>query len=331
MNHMVVGEPQVLNFTGEASHGGGTCQLAISLDKAPTKESTWKLIQAFEGGCPVSADGNAGSHPFTWSIPDSIPSTTVTFAWIWHNRIGNREIYMNCAPISVTGGSTSSDKYESLPNPYFVNMDDTCKSQDSTDLIIPYPGEYVLKDSTNLKSATGSGCAAKAAAQTSGVKGYSSATLNDGAAYSAPAETSTPATSNVQTISPALSETQPTSAASSIVASSTSAPGYTSAPTSYPTMTVSSGQGVFGPGSTAGSAAAPIGTGSSSSSSGASSGSCASDGELICNGASQFGICGHGKVIYQAVAAGTQCKNSSIQKRSDSNVHVRRHARNYGA
>ncbi|EME49105.1 hypothetical protein DOTSEDRAFT_49429 [Dothistroma septosporum NZE10] len=329
MNKMAVGEPQTLNFTGEASHGGGTCQLAISMDKEPSKDSVWKLIQVFEGGCPVSADGNAGSHPFTFSIPKDFPNGISTFSWIWFNRIGNREIYMNCAPITVTGGSDSKDAYDSLPDAYFVNLDDTCKTQDSADTIIPYPGEYVLKDSTNLKSATGSGCAAKAAAQTSGVKDYKSATVNDGGAYSAEVQTSTPA----QTSAPAPTEARSTSAATSAASPSSEAPAYTSAltatipvaVTSYATMTVSSGAGIFGPASTAGSAAAPVGTGSSSSF-GSSTGECSSDGEVICNGTSQFGICNHGNVVYQAVAAGTQCKDGSIMKRSDSNVHVRRNA-----
>lgn len=96
MNNMKVGDPQKLDFKGSASHGGGTCQIAVSMDPEPTANSTWKIIQVFEGGCPIDANGNAGTHPFTFVIPEKFPNGRATLAWTWYNRIGNREIYMNC-------------------------------------------------------------------------------------------------------------------------------------------------------------------------------------------------------------------------------------------
>ncbi|KAK5070300.1 hypothetical protein LTR16_009399, partial [Cryomyces antarcticus] len=52
---------------------------------------------------------------------------------------------------------------------------------------------------------------------------------------------------------------------------------------------------------------------------------CATDGALICNGASQFGLCDHGFVVWQPVAAGTSCMNGGIVKKRG--LRLRPHGR----
>ncbi|KAF1826249.1 lytic polysaccharide monooxygenase, partial [Dissoconium aciculare CBS 342.82] len=142
MNNMAVGEDQLLSFNGSASHGGGTCQLAVTLDTAPTKSSVWKNIMVLEGGCPVVGNGNDGTKTFKFQIPSGFPNGKATFSWVWNNRIGNREIYMSCAPITVSGGSDSGkDFYNSLPDLYVVNMPpEECTVAENGNLIIPNPG-----------------------------------------------------------------------------------------------------------------------------------------------------------------------------------------------
>ncbi|KJX93528.1 hypothetical protein TI39_contig4297g00001 [Zymoseptoria brevis] len=172
MNSMPVESPILLNFTGSASHGGGTCQIAVSLDKEPRVESVWKIIQVFEGGCPTDQDGNTPPNKFQFQIPKGFPNGQATMSWTWYNKIGNREVYQNCAPIQVTGGSETKEVYESLPNLYLINLPTSeCSTVETTDIEIPSPGQSIIKDSSAIKGAAGPSCAASAAAQTLGMPG----------------------------------------------------------------------------------------------------------------------------------------------------------------
>ncbi|KAF2161786.1 lytic polysaccharide monooxygenase [Zasmidium cellare ATCC 36951] len=351
INKYQVESPIELNFTGSASHGGGTCQISITRDLEPTAKSDFRVIQTFSGGCPTAQDGNSGSTDFSFKIPKGFPNGRATLAWTWYNKIGNREIYMNCAPLDISGGSSDTTVFDSLPHQYIINLpttgSDYCKSADSADVLIPDPGQYNTKAPTaKLEAPTGPGCAAAAKAITNGVSSGSGSSGSSGsgsAGSSAPSaggssnQSAAPSSGDSQ--APASSSASQPSASSDSAASqsgfatvttvgsgaaaSESAASTPAESSSYPTMSVPSDAGVSGPAST-GFAAAPTGTGSSSSGSGSSGGS---DGSLVCNGTDQFGLMNNGKVVWQPVAAGTKCVNGQIQKRSDSrHAHVRRHA-----
>lgn len=91
-----------VSIDGSANHGGGHCQFALSYDNG----NTFVVIHTIgDGECVKTA------APYTYQIP--LPATTpsatsVTFAWTWINAIGNREFYMNCADISITGSTSTT-------------------------------------------------------------------------------------------------------------------------------------------------------------------------------------------------------------------------------
>ena len=82
-------------------------------------EIHWSVILSIEGGCPSkSASGNLGdnagstaSDKYPYKIPDSIKPGTYTVGWRLFNKIGNREMYMNCANVKITGGSSKRDTH----------------------------------------------------------------------------------------------------------------------------------------------------------------------------------------------------------------------------
>jgi hypothetical protein len=82
-----------LAFTGEAVHGGGSCQISLTTDAQPNSNSKWKTIYSIEGGCPAQGEaGNLGADndasaadPYTYSfdVPSDIPAGNYTLAWTW--------------------------------------------------------------------------------------------------------------------------------------------------------------------------------------------------------------------------------------------------------
>ena len=179
-NELPVDKPILLSLLGSAIHGGGTCQLSITFDAQPTKQSVFKVIHTFEGNCPPVNDAK-----LTFNIPKEFPNAEkATLAWTWFNFMGNREMYMNCAPISITGGSDSKDYYDSLPDMLVANVPATdCKTADNTNPQVPNPGEFVLQ-SPNAELAIVTGDKCPAYVQNGNAK---SGQATNFAAYTAPA------------------------------------------------------------------------------------------------------------------------------------------------
>jgi hypothetical protein len=344
MNPMKVGEKNTLELSGSAVHGGGSCQLSVSLDTEPTADSVFKVIKSMEGGCP-GVDSQANSYEF--ELPDSIPNGKATFAWTWMSKLaGQPELYMNCAPIEVTGGSDDKTAFEALPDMLVINLDDSCESVPNFAVQFPNPGSVVQKGATNdLKPPVGSAC---------------------GSSGSTPADPSSPAGGEPSAAPTSAAGGEPSSAPTSAddgqyhPAPTAPAAGQPSAaPTSVaggkPSGLPSNGGGVFAPGASSAASVAPpaaptvpststtlvtvtasptapspaaptvpAGTGSPaapstpstpSTPSAGGSGTCTENGAIVCNGSDQFGLCNNGEVVWQAVAAGTTCANGSITKR----------------
>ncbi|KAB8076978.1 hypothetical protein BDV29DRAFT_199570 [Aspergillus leporis] len=154
-----VGESMPLTFIGSATHGGGSCQVSLTKDLQPTKDTNWMVIKSIEGGCPANVAGNLagtseseGPTKFYYTIPEGIEPGKYTLAWTWFNRIGNREMYMNCAPITVTDGPSegSGDAEDNVVKkrstdfpPMFVANINGCITKEGVDIRFPNPGDYI--------------------------------------------------------------------------------------------------------------------------------------------------------------------------------------------
>lgn len=165
---------------------------------------------------------------FPYKIPEGIAPGEYALAWTWFNKVGNREMYMNCAPIKVTSGSGK----RSVPEPDSISIDQLkenhlnetmaaesnllpraasfpdmfkanlaifggCGVPESTDLQFPNPGQSVVKGAgATLGAPTGScgaGASAGGAAAVSGSGSSGSATAPQAsaAAPAPPAGTAT--------------------------------------------------------------------------------------------------------------------------------------------
>lgn len=147
------GSTQQLQFQGSAVHGGGSCQVSVTSDAEPNKNSVWKVIKSIEGGCPAKgAAGNLGNSPdaksgdkYGYTIPAEMPAGNYTLAWTWFNKVGNREMYMNCAPLTVQGSGGSEGFLQTLPDMMVANLKSVgdCSTKESTDVQFPNPGQDV--------------------------------------------------------------------------------------------------------------------------------------------------------------------------------------------
>jgi hypothetical protein len=161
MNTWEAGSTQEVSFLGTAVHSGGSCQFAFSTDTKPGPQSSWKVIHSVIGGCPMNApDGVSGNAEklvpgvvpsASWPIPDKFPveipkdtpNGPLTFAWIWFNKTGNREMYMKCAPVTITGGADSTDTFNARPEIFKANIVNGCNTVEGVNVNFPNPGDSV--------------------------------------------------------------------------------------------------------------------------------------------------------------------------------------------
>ncbi|KND87190.1 hypothetical protein TOPH_08165 [Tolypocladium ophioglossoides CBS 100239] len=131
---------QTNNFTivGTATHAGGSCQASLSFDQG----KTWKVIHSYISQCPLKS-----SWQFT--LPNDTPSGDALFAWSWFNQLGNREMYMNCAHVTIRGGTSvikersAADSISKRPAIFVANVANVCGTLEGADVVFPQPGPDV--------------------------------------------------------------------------------------------------------------------------------------------------------------------------------------------
>jgi hypothetical protein len=326
--NMALGSTQPLEFIGSAVHGGGSCQVSITYDKNPTKNSVFKVIHTIEGGCPARnvagnlPDNANGVDPDTYSfqVPTSLPTGSATIAWTWFNKIGNREMYMNCGPINLTGGSSKRDEileerntteliardqaaFNALPDMFVANVGNGCGTVETTDLIFPQPGDSVekLAATPSYGNPTGN-CAVAAAAATASPAGPASP--------ASPTTTSSPSAGVFATAAPTTTAT--------VFSQPSPQPAAATQPSPQPAATSQTSP-------------QPTDGSSPTSSGGALSGPCTPEGQWNCIGGTSFQRCASGSwSIAQSVASGTQCtpgQSSSITITANSGSKKKRAGR----
>ncbi|KAK4121763.1 lytic polysaccharide monooxygenase [Parathielavia appendiculata] len=306
---------QAYEFTleGGAPHGGGSCQVSLSYDQG----KTFTVIQSLVGGC-----GFAANYKFT--IPDDAPQGEAIWAWTWNNNIGNRELYMNCAAVTIGPGSAKRDveeernltqrataAFSSRPQVFLANINNGCTTTEGSDVQYPNPGPDVVTGGSKLAPPVGNcgaGAGAGAGVGTGSGSGSGSGSSSSSAVQAtvaptstvAPAPSSSAAASNTGLPGGVFITVPGSSASASASATATPTTLVTATSSALPAATPGTGSGT-GSGSSSGSGSAtggyPAGT------------ACTSEGAWNCIGGTSFQRCASGTWSpVQAVAAGTTCK-----------------------
>ncbi|KAJ3086964.1 hypothetical protein HK102_012088, partial [Quaeritorhiza haematococci] len=95
------GQSIQVKFEGDAVHGGGHCQFALSY----RGDSSFVVIQDVMKDC--LKPGTPTERSIEVKVPEGAPNGRAVFGWTWINELGNREYYMNCADVEITGGGGS--------------------------------------------------------------------------------------------------------------------------------------------------------------------------------------------------------------------------------
>ncbi|KAF2281448.1 uncharacterized protein EI97DRAFT_366531 [Westerdykella ornata] len=130
------GETYTLRLKGGATHGGGSCQIALSCDNGVR----FRVLKSIIGGCPVKKE-------YAFTVPGFARSARCLLGWTWFNRIGNREMYMNCAVVDIVGNANMAAQkaLERLPALYVANLAgiNSCTTKETTDVVFDDPGDDV--------------------------------------------------------------------------------------------------------------------------------------------------------------------------------------------
>ncbi|KAG8529856.1 uncharacterized protein KY384_005337 [Bacidia gigantensis] len=333
---MAVGSSQQLSFFGTAVHGGGSCQLSLTTDNPPTKGSKWQVIHSIEGGCPAKNQaGNLDEKPgdprlqkapdtYDYKIPDGIKAGPYTFAWTWFNKVGNREMYMNCALVKITGGASKRDELSgnftfipelherdtSFPDMFKANIGNQCTTAEGGPLAFPDPGASVDKFNTDKPLPPTGSCAGGSSGGSAGASSGASSGAGAGASAGSANAAAAPSGSSSGASAPSPSgvdvESSPSSGSGASSPSGASAPASSGSAPTQQQNTSSAGSG-----GTAAPQAAPATQGAATPS---GSTSCTQAGAVICSAdAKQIGTCDQSmKVVMIPVPQGTICKNGNI-------------------
>ncbi|OAA47153.1 Chitin-binding, domain 3 [Metarhizium rileyi] len=363
MNEYAQGSKQKLKFRGSVVHGGGSCQVSVTTDQKPSKNSVWKVIKSIEGGCPAK-DIHDNIHPpdenmptpfeYDFTIPKDLAAGKYVIAWTWFNNIGNREMYMNCGPLTVTGSGGSKGFMDTLPNMFVANIGNGCGTLPETDVKFPDPGkdldQFGQKTPQALKGPTGA-CASAGPRPTGGSQ-PSGASGAGGAPQPTSAPESTAAAGDSSAAAPPVATSGMSSAAAPPAASGTipggvfvttgsdsppaptgaaGGPSSMPAPTSADAPPAASSQESAPPAPTGANSTAPDASGTCKDSGGFAAGSaCNSEGTWNCIGGTSFQRCAGGKwSAPQNVASGTKCTpgQSADIKINVIQLNERRHRR----
>ncbi|KAI6416498.1 hypothetical protein MCOR20_000969 [Pyricularia oryzae] len=186
------GQKSNMTIMGGAAHNGGSCQASLSYDKG----KTFKVIQSWIGECPVS-----GGSSFDFTIPSDAPAGDAVFAWTWNNKVGNPELYMNCAVVTIGGApknrvrgmqpqARAAVPFAQRPAPFLSNIGNGCKTENMV-VDYPNPGPDVIRKGTATKPSCDGGAGQAAGGPSDGGAGDGGAG-GDGGAAPAPTSSANP-------------------------------------------------------------------------------------------------------------------------------------------
>jgi hypothetical protein len=126
--------PVTTKGIGAWNHGGGSCQLSLSYNNG----TSFHVIESIEGGCTLQ-------FKYDFTMPKDVANGDALFAWSWFNLEGDPQMYMNCADVTISGGSGTATAFESAyPGIFVANTNNGCSTVELQDTVFAKPGKQIL-------------------------------------------------------------------------------------------------------------------------------------------------------------------------------------------
>ncbi|TPX38152.1 hypothetical protein SmJEL517_g00269 [Synchytrium microbalum] len=281
---LIPGSYVSVEIAGGARHNGGHCQWSISYDGG----ANFVVLDTIIRDC-LSPASSSNTYDYQVPLPADLPgSPNAIFAWSWINSIGNREYYMNCADVAISGSSTGS---LTGPRLFVANLPGT-----------PTVPEFPTADSNDSSQYFASRDIIRVSPATPGAQ-----VITSGGSGSNTVQSAGPVSAPAQSAGPVSSQASPVVAVASPQASA--------APVAQQSPDVTQPQASAGAGTPVASAVTPVASAVVSAPSPtvySSDGQC-TVGNMQCVGLYQFATCapafgGGGTLVVRPVAPGTICK-----------------------
>jgi hypothetical protein len=132
-HHISLMGPVTTKGLGAWNHGGGSCQLSLSYNNG----KSFHVIESMVGGCPMQ-------WKYDFTLPKDVANGDVLLGWSWFNLEGEPQMYMNCADVTITGGSATAAAFEfAYPEIFVANVNNGCSTEELQETVFPKPGKQV--------------------------------------------------------------------------------------------------------------------------------------------------------------------------------------------
>ncbi|RKP13434.1 hypothetical protein BJ684DRAFT_10060, partial [Piptocephalis cylindrospora] len=102
------GQTLPFRIQGTDNHKGGHCQFALSYDNG----HTWAVLRTILEDCLTGRGG--GPYSYGVQLPHGAAGGPAVLSWIFFNKQGDREFYMNCIDVSLIGPKQGSSGITSI-------------------------------------------------------------------------------------------------------------------------------------------------------------------------------------------------------------------------
>ncbi|KAK4228659.1 hypothetical protein QBC38DRAFT_361402 [Podospora fimiseda] len=124
-----------------SSKTSGSCQISITLDNTPTKNSVFKVLKTIASGCPLARPDDTLPASYSFKIPRNFPSmagAVIALTWFPTDDNSFPTMHMECIHVQFQGAkepATNTAAFDSLPNMFVANIGNRCSTGDNTNLV----------------------------------------------------------------------------------------------------------------------------------------------------------------------------------------------------